>query len=786
MRGLGRYTADLAAGDHCHLYVLRSPHASARIRNIDAGAAQRCSGVRLVLTGEDAELAQLGSFSSRVKRTAPDGSPNFEPAYRVLTRGRAQFVGDAVAAVFADSFDLAKDAAERIAIDWEPLSAVTSTARATGSDMAQVWREAPNNTCFTYELGDRARTAAALARARYTLNLDYPINRVLAAPLETRAAYGSYDAGRGSFELYAGLQNPHYIREELAERVLRIDGNRLRVVSPDVGGAFGLKEAPFPEMVLALVGARRIGRPVLWVCERSESFIADHHARDSHTSATLGLDADGNFLALKFESIGNIGAYISYNGLHSPTNNLGGLSGLYRTPHIHAQVTGVFTNTPPTSPYRGAGRPEATYAIERMIDLASQRFGFDRVDLRRRNLISPAQMPYATGFVFTYDSGEFEKNMDDALVLGDWAGFCERRKCAAALGKLCGISLTNAIELAAGPVTDPFSESAEISFDSTGGATVTLGTHSQGQGHEITFAQIVADMLGLTPDDVQVRYGDTALLPHGTGSFGSRSVVAAAVTLERVSRKIIERGKTIAAVHFEATVADIAFESGGFSVAGTDRHVSLRQVARLAHTLRHPDLDGECGLSERAMAAPASATFPNGCHVCEVEIDPDTGECRITRYCVIDDVGRVINPMLVKGQVQGGVAQGVGQVLLENIRFDDYGQLLSGSFMDYAMPRATDLPDIECRSNEVLARGNSLGVKGAGEAGTVGALAAVVNAVVDALAPLGVEHVDMPISAESLWRVIESARASALGQPGFVAEIRPAPVAPRMPVPPAK
>ncbi len=758
LRGLGRYVSDLPAGGHCHLYLIRSPHAAARIRSIDTSAALASPGVRLVLTGEDAEIAGLGTFSSRVKRTAPDGTPNFEPPYRVLTRGRVQFVGDAVAAVFADSVDLAKDAADRIDIDWEPLPSVTDTAHAADAGAPVVWPQAPRNVCFHYEVGSRARTAAALARAAHKVTLSYPINRILAAPMETRSAYASYDAGRDTYELYAGLQNPHYIREELAERVLGIDGNRLRVVSPDVGGAFGLKEAPFPEMVLALIGAKRIGRPVLWVCERSESFIADHHARDNYATVTLGLDGAGSFLALELESIGNIGAYISYNGLHSSTNNLGGLSCLYRTPHIHAQVTGVFTNTPPTAPYRGAGRPEATYAIERAIDLAAQRFGFDRVELRRRNLIAPEEMPYDTGFVFTYDSGEFEMNMDDALALGDWAGFPARRRAAAARGKLAGISVTNAIEIAAGPVTGPFAESAEISFDSTGGATVTLGTHSQGQGHEISFAQIAADMLGLAPKDIQVRYGDTAQLAHGTGSFGSRSVVAASVSLARVTGRIIERGKRIAAVHFEAAAADIVFEAGHFSVAGTDKRVSLRQVAKLAHTLRHPDLGGEYGLSERTMAAPAVPTFPNGCHVCEVEIDPDTGECRVTRYCVIDDVGRVINPMLVKGQIHGGVAQGVGQVLLENIRFDEHGQLLTGSFMDYALPRASDLPDIECNSNEVLTRGNPLGVKGAGEAGTVGALAAVVNAVVDALAPLGVEHVDMPITSESLWRTIRAAR----------------------------
>ena len=764
LRGLGRYVGDLPEGEHCHLFVIRSPHAAARIRRIATGAAAACPGVRLVLTGADAEIAGLGTFSSRVKRTAPDGSPNFEPPYRVLTRERAQFVGDAVAAVFADSLDLAKDAAEKMEIDWEPLPSVTDTAHAADAGAAQVWPQAPNNVCFVYEAGNRSRTAEALARASHKVTQSYPINRILAAPMETRSAYASYDAGRETYELHAGVQNPHYIREELAERVLRIDGNRLRVVSPDVGGAFGLKEAPFPEMALALIGAKRIGRPVLWVCERSESFIADHHARDNYATVTLGLDGAGNFLALKFESIANIGAYISYNGLHSPTNNLGGLSCLYRTPNIYAHVTGVFSNTPPTAPYRGAGRPEATFAIERAIDLAAQRFDLDRVELRRRNLIAPGEMPYDTGFVFTYDSGEFEQNMDDALALADWAGFAGRRKAAAARGKLAGISVTNAIELAAGPVTGPFAESAELAFDSTGGATVTLGSHAQGQGHETSIAQIVADMLGVEPRDIRVRCGDTALSAHGTGTFGSRTMVAASVSLARAAEKIIARGKRIAAVHFEAAPADVVFDAGVFSVAGTDKRASLRQVARLAHTLRHPDLGDESGLAEHAMVAPAGATFPNSCHVCEVEIDPDTGACRITRYSVVDDVGRVINPLLVQGQIHGGVAQGAGQVLLENIRFDEHGQLLSGSFMDYALPRASDLPDIACRSNEVLTQCNPLGVKGAGEAGTVGALAAVVNAVVDALAHLGVEHVDLPITAESLWRTIRATRAGAVSQ----------------------
>lgn len=607
MRGLGRYTADVAARDACRLYFIRSPYPAAVIRRIDTAAAAASPGVRLVLTGEDAALAGLGTFTSRVKRTTRAGTPNFEPPYRALSVKRACFVGDPVVAIFADSIDLAKEAADRVEIDWQPLPAVTDASRAAEPGAPQVWEGAPDNVCFNHEAGDRARVELALARAAHTVTLSYRINRIIAAPLETRAACAAYDAASGSYELYAGVQNPHYIREELAERILRIPGNRLRVVSPDVGGAFGLKESPFPEMAVALVGARRLGRPVLWLCERSESFIADHHARDNWATVTLGLDGEGNFVALKYECIANIGAYIAYNGLHSPTNNLGGLSGVYRTPNIHANVTGVFTHTPPTSPYRGAGRPEATFAIERAIDLAARRFGFDRVALRRRNLILPAQMPYDTGFLYTYDSGDFARNMDHALALGDWNGFAARREEAARRGKLAGISLTNAIEIAAGPVTGPFPETADVSFDSTGAATVTLGTHSQGQGHEITFAQIAADMLGVEPTDLCVRYGDTAQLDDGTGSFASRSVIAAATTLHRVTQRLIERGRRIAAAHFEAASDDIAFDSGVFSVVGTDKRAGWREIARLACGTT---VNGEYGLSERATAAPAAPASP--------------------------------------------------------------------------------------------------------------------------------------------------------------------------------
>jgi carbon-monoxide dehydrogenase large subunit len=758
LRGLGRYTSDLAPGHHCRLYMVRSPHAAARIGRMDIAAAQACPGVQLVLTGDDPEVRELGTFTARIRRTAPDGQPSFQPPYRALSRERALFVGDPVAAIFADTLDQAKDAAEALAVEWDALPAVTETRSATDPGRPLTWPDVPRNMCFIHEVGNAAGVKEALAHARHKVSVTYPINRITAAPMETRAALASYEVGTDSFTLYAGLQNPHYIREELAERVLRIRGNQLRVIAPDVGGAFGMKESPFPEYPIALIGARRLQRPVLWVGERSESFLGDHHARDNYTTVTLGLDDDGNFLALGVETLANIGAYIAWHGLHTPVNNLGGLSGVYRTPFIHARVTGIFSHTPPTSPYRGAGRPEATFAIERVIDVAAQRLGIDRVELRRKNLIAPTQMPYATGFMFTYDSGEFERNMDDALRLSEWAQFSQRRKEAEKRGKLAGLGLCNAIEIANGPITGPWAESAEISFDSTGAVTVTVGTHSQGQGHEITFAQIVSDLLGVEIADIKVRYGDTGQLANGTGTMGSRSVAAGSVVLIKTADRIVARGKKIAAAHFEAAEIDIAFDAGTFSVAGTDRRLPIAEVARLSYKLKPADIGGELGLTETMMVTPDGPTFPNGCHVCEVEIDPDTGRCRIVRYCVVDDVGRVVNPMLVEGQIHGGVVQGIGQILMENIAYDAEGQLLSGSFMDYAMPRASHMPPIVSEFNEVLAKTNPLGVKGAGEAGTVGALAAVTNAIVDALAPFGVEHIEMPATSERIWRAMQGGR----------------------------
>ena len=758
LQGRGRYTDDITFPGQAVMYVLRSPHAAARIRSIDAAAAEAAPGVLAVLTGEDVAADGLGTLPCRVKRQRADGSAMFEPPYRLLALERVQMAGDAVAIVVAETLALAKDAAELIEVDYQPLPSVTGTKDAVQPGAATVWAEAPGNVCFVFEQGDKAAVETAFARAAHVTRLDFTISRVAASPMEPRDAIGLYDPGEERYTLYAGLQGPHLMRAELAGAVLKIPQNRLRVVSPDMGGAFGMRGSAFPELALVLWASRRVGRPVRWVAERSEGFIADHHARDNVSRAELALDKDGKFLAFRIRTIANLGAYLAVSGPHSPTNNLGSLSGVYTTPHIHAHVTGVFTNTHPTSAYRGAGRPEATFAIERTIDVAAGELGIDRAELRRRNLIPAAAMPYKTGFVFTYDSGDFAKNMDMVLRLADWAGFEARRAEAASRGRLRGIGIANAIEIAGGPFPQPFEEAAEIRFDPGGTATILLGTHSHGQGHETAFRQLANDLLGLDPDTVRVAFGDTDQVQHGRGTFGSRSMSVGGAALVRTAEKIIDKGRKIAAYLLEAAEVDMEFAAGRFRVAGTDRSIDLATVARTSFVPGKLPPGMDMGLAEAAIVAPPGATFPNGCHVCEVEIDPETGQVALLRYAVVDDVGRVVNPLLVHGQIHGGIAQGAGQALFENIVYDrESGQILSGSFMDYCMPRADDLPFFAVEGHEVLATTNPLGIKGAGEAGTVGAIPAVISAVADALQPLGIRHLDMPASPERVWRAIQAA-----------------------------
>jgi aerobic carbon-monoxide dehydrogenase large subunit len=759
-QGRGSYTDDFSFPHQAFMFVVRSPYASAIIRSINITAARELPGVFAILTGKDVIADGLGPFPCRVKRHKADGSPAFEPPYYALAVDRVRHVGDAVVAVIADTLVIAKDAGELVEIDYDPLPSVTKTSSASQHGSPAVWEECPDNVCFVFAIGDSAAVERAFSRAAHIARAEFTIARISTNPLEPRNAIGLYDRAADRFTLYSGMQAPHAVRSELAELVLKVPQNRVRIISPDVGGSFGMKDGIFPETALVLWAAKRCGRPVRWQSERTEAFAADHHSRDNETTAELALDADGRFLALRVNTIANMGAYLNAHGPHSSTNNLGGLAGTYTTPAIYSAVTGIFSNTNPICPYRGAGRPEASFAIERVIDVAAQEMGFDRAELRRRNLIPSSAMPYKTSLVFTYDSGEFEKNLDLALELSDWKGFEKRRAASAAIGKLRGIGLASVIEIAGGPLAAPAEEFAEIRFDPGGSVTLLSGTHSHGQGHETTFTQVVVETLGVNPSDVRVVYGDTDLVFHGKGTFGSRSASVMATAILEVANKLIRKGKTIASHLMEVSPEDVDFTGGEFSVVGTDRRLSISEIAKASFVLTALPPEVEPGFSAMVVSRPSAPTFPNGCHVCEVEIDQQTGEIRTVGYWVVDDIGRVLNPSLAAGQLHGGIAQGLGEILLERIAYDDDGQLITASFTDYALPRAGDMPPMRIETNEVLTAANPFGVKGAGEAGCVGALPAIMNAIYDALAPVGVRRIDMPVTSEKVWRALEDVRSS--------------------------
>jgi carbon-monoxide dehydrogenase large subunit len=758
LRGLGHYTDDLSLPGQAYLFVLRSPHAAARINSIDAAAAKASPGVVAVFTGADLDAEGIGHLPSRGKRKTKDGKPNFEPPYRALARDKVVMVGDPVVAIIAESVAQAKDASELVEIDYEILPAVTNTAETVAPGAPAVWDECPDNVCFYQEVGNKAAVESAISSAKHVVRERFHISRVGVHPMEPRAALGSYDERDGRFTLQSGVQAPHTIRQELAENIFKVPAARVRVISPDMGGAFGLRGSLYPELVLVLWAAKKLKRPVKWVGERSETFMADCHARDNVSDVTLALDENGKFLALKVETLANVGGRISANGLLVPLNNIGGLAGTYTTPAIHVAVSGVFSNTQPTCPYRGAGRPEASYCIERIIDIAASELKVDRIELRRRNMIPPSAMPFKTGLVYTYDCGEFEFCMDKALELADWKGALKRQEDARKQGKLYGLGAISAIEIAAGPYDRPGDEGAEIRFDPTGSATFFLGSHNHGQGHETTFRQIAYRVLGLHPDQINIVQGDTDKVFHGRGTFGSRSMSSGGAAVVRAAEKIIEKGKQIAAHLLETSAGDIEFAEGAFKVAGTDRTVSITEVAKASFAPGKLPREMEPGLGASAIVIPDGANFPNGFHVCEVEIDPESGSPKILRYTVVDDVGVTINPLLLKGQIHGGVAQGAGQALGESMVYDGSGQLLTGSFMDYMMPRAHDFPHMEVASHEVPTKNNPLGVKGAGEAGCVGALPAVLNAINDALLPLGIRHFEMPATPSRLWQAIKEAR----------------------------
>jgi carbon-monoxide dehydrogenase large subunit len=756
LRGGGRYNGDVNLPGQTHAVIVRSVHAHARIAGIDASAALKAPGVVAVFTGADVARDGLGTMRMTLKRKRPDGSPMFASPHRGLTADRVRYVGDPVAMVIAETLAQAEDAAELVRVDYRPLPSVTATAEAVGGP--PVWDECPDNVSNVFEAGDRAAADAALAAAARVVKRRYVITRVHAQYLEPRSALGAWDPGEERYTLHADVQYPHRVRTALASNILQVPEHQVRVIAGDVGGGFGTKGWQYPEHRLVLWAARKLGRPVKWQCERREAIPADEHARDNVTEAELALDGEGRFLGLRVRTLANVGAYVSSDrNLLATFSNVPTLAGVYHFPAAHAEVLSVFTNTSATAPYRGAGRPESTYVIERLIDDAARELGLDRVELRRKNLIPPSAMPYRNPLGVTYDCGDFPGSLERALAFADVAGFAARRQASRARGRLRGLSIVNAIERAAGPQP----EFAEIRFSPSGTATLFMGTKNQGQGHETTFKQILHERLGLDPADVRYIDGDTDRVGYGMGSMGSRSTVIGGTAVWMAADKVIAKGRKIAARLLEAAEADVAFEDGRFKVVGTDRAVVLKEVARAAFQPAQIPKGLEPGLYETGTFVPSNDTWPNGCHVCEVEVDPETGTVRLDRYAIVDDVGTVINPLTLKGQIHGGVAQGVGQALMEQVVYDrESGQLLGTSFMDYALPRADDFCDMHIESRPVPTKLNPLGAKGAGEAGTVGALPAVMSAVVDALAAAGVRTLDMPASPNRVWQALQDAAKS--------------------------
>lgn len=760
--GRGCYVDDIQLAGMVHMAVVRSPYGHANIETIDFADALAMPGVHAVLTGADLDADGIGTIPcvSRPRRADFSTQSIIEPPHRALALGRVRMVGEAVAIVIADSAALAKDAAEAVLVEYEPLPAVTDLRAAVAKDAPLLWQEAPGNVSFVYEIGDAKGVEAAMQGAAHIARLTIDINRVSANPLEPRVAIGDYDRRSGRYTLHVGQQTPHQIRHVLATRILHVPEHRVRVIAPDVGGGFGLKAGMFAEDILVLWASKRVGRPVKWLCERSEAFISDDHARENHVEAALALSADGDFLGLSYRALANLGSCVALRGAHPPVNNLGSLSGPYTTPAIHAEVKGVFTNTRATASYRGAGRPEATYVLERLIDAAARETGIDPFELRRRNLIPAEAMPYRTNLLFEYDSGDFERNMASAAEMIDLSGFEARREASRNRGLLRGIGIANAIEQAGGPAGSPWEERVEIRFDLSGGARVFVGTMSNGQGHETIYQRLVSQRLGLAPERITVLQGDTDVSAFGRGSFGSRSMMSGGGALDQACAKVIDKGRKIAAFLLQAAEDDILFADGRFSVPGGGS-LGLDDVMKAGFSVASLPREIEGGLDAIAVFAPPAPTYPNACHICELEIDPDTGAIRIERYVVVDDVGNVLDHQMVEGQVQGGLAQGLGQALLENVLYDENGQILTASFMDYAMPRASEVPDCELLAQGTPTTNNPLGVKGAGEAGTIGALPCIMNAIVDALAPLGVRHIDMPATPERVWRAIRNAEIAA-------------------------
>ena len=765
LTGAGQYTDDVALPNQAYAAFVRSPHAHASIKKISTEKAKASAGVLAVYTGADLANAKVGGLPCGWLITDVNGQPMKEPPHPCLAQGKARYVGDQVAVVVAATADQARDAAEKVEVDYEVLPAVADAAKAREKGAPTLHDIAPDNTCYVWALGDKAKVDEAFGTAAHVTRLDFVNNRLIPNAIEPRAAIGAYSRAEDAYTLYVASQNPHVERLLMTAFVLGLPEHKVRVIAPDVGGGFGSKIYLYAEDVVVTWASRQLNRPVKWTSDRSEAFVSDAHGRDHVTTAELALDRDGKFLAMRVKTTANVGAYLSTFASCIPTILYATLlAGQYTTPAIFCEVTAVFTNTTPVDAYRGAGRPEATYVVERLVETAARELKIDPAELRRRNFIR--QFPYQTPVALQYDTGNYEATLDAALNLGEVASFKARKEQSLKNGKLRGIGYAAYIEacgIAPSAVAGSLGaraglfEAGEIRVHPTGTVTVFTGSHSHGQGHETTFAQVVAHRLGLPIENVDVVHGDTSKILFGMGTYGSRSLAVGGTAIMKALDKIIAKGKKIAAHLLEAAEADIEYDRGEFKVAGTDRKKMFGEIAFAAyvpHNYPHDKL--EPGLNENAFYDPSNFTFPAGTYVCEVEVDRDTGQVIIDRFTAVDDFGKVINPMIVEGQVHGGLTQGIGQALTEGCRYDANGQLLTGSLMDYCLPRASDVPMYQVDTRETPCTHNPLGVKGCGEAGAIGAPAAVMNAITDAL---GVKDLPMPATAHSVWRSLQKQAA---------------------------
>ncbi len=771
LTGKGRYVDDIVLPNMTFATIVRSPYAHAEIKGVDVSAASSAAGVVAVFTGKELAPDLIGGLPAGWQVDFKNGDTMKEPPHPPLAVDKVRYVGDAVAVVIAETRGQAKDAAELVEVDYNVLKAIVDVVKATQPGAPQLFDDVPNNIAFDWGLGDKEKTDKAIADAHHVTTVEFDNQRLVCNAIEPRCTIGDYDGGRDHYTLYTSSQNPHVIRLLMCAFVMGIPEHKVRIVSPDVGGGFGSKIPHYAEEVIVVWSSKKVGRPVKWTAERSESFITDTHGRDHHTKADMGFDADGKMVGFRVVTFASLGAYISTFGPCIPTYLHGTLmQGLYTTPAVYVDVTAVFTTNTPVDALRGAGRPEATYVIERLVDQAAHEMGVDPVELRRKNFIPPFdgvnQPGYETQVALVYDSGDYEAVLNKALEM---AGYDELRKEQAAAreqGRYIGIGLSTYIEacgIAPSAVVGALGaraglyESGTVRVQPTGKVTVLTGSHSHGQGHDTTFAQLVSHSLGIPMEDVEIVHGDTDLVPFGMGTYGSRSLAVGGVAISMSLDKVKEKGAKIAAHLLEASEEDLEFAEGSWTVKGTDRSVSFGDVALTAYVPHNYPEGLEPGLEFTSFYDPANFTFPYGAHIAVVEVDTETGVVKLKRYIACDDVGNVVNPMIVDGQVHGGVTHGIGQALMEGAIYDDEGQLINGSFMDYAIPRADDLPSFETGRTVTPCPHNPLGAKGAGETGTIGSTPAIVNAVIDALWPLGVRHLEMPLTPQRVWQALREA-----------------------------